>query len=43
MGRLVWFGVVALSPVSAVAAVISVAALGAAVGYAVAKKKKRKE
>ena len=41
MGRLVWFGVVALSPANAVVAVAGLVAAGVAVGYAVSEKKKK--
>jgi len=42
MGRLVWFGIVALSPASAVVAVAGLVMAGAAVGYAVSETKKPK-
>lgn len=43
MGRLVWFGVIALSPVGAVSAVVAVALLGVAAGYAVSQSLSKKE
>jgi len=42
MGRLVWFGIVALSPANAVLAVAAVAAAGAAAGYAASQRNKKK-